>query len=354
MKMPSAYFQGLNYLLNEQPDKAIEVFVRVLEVNTETAETHLALGNLFRRRGEVERAIRIHQNLIARPSLDKTQRGQALLELGQDYLKAGLYDRAENLFIELKDDQQHKESALQLLLDIYQKEKEWQKAVEASRSLDRLSGKNHSEVIAHYYCEMAEDAMAAGDFSATDKFIKQALSANPSSVRASLLQGKSEARKGNDKEALKSWKRVEHQGFRFIGEVTRPIADAYRRMGDMGGMYRYFSDLTKRHSNVSIMLVFADIVRERDGIKAAEHFVIDWLRRHPTVHGLNRLIELNLLKAGDEDKTDLLLLKSIIGELCERQTGYKCQHCGFRGRALHWLCPGCNQWSTFVPVEDME
>jgi lipopolysaccharide biosynthesis regulator YciM len=358
MELPTAYFQGLNYLLNEQPDKAIEVFVRVLEVNSETAETHLALGNLFRRRGEVERAIRIHQNLIARPTLGKGQRGQALLELGQDYMKAGLYDRAENLFVELKGNQQQKQNALQLLLDIYQKEKEWAKAIEVSRNLDRVSGKNHSDVISHYCCELAEDAMAANDYSSAGKYVRQALSADPSSVRASLLQGNIESNKGNDKEALKAWKRVEQQGLRFLGEVAILIADAYRRLGDEAGLYRYFSDLVKHHNNVSIMLVFADIVLQRNGVKAAEQFVVEWLRLHPTVHGLYRLIELSLLKASEddngEDNKDLLLLRGIIGELCERQTGYVCQHCGFKGRALHWLCPGCSQWNTFKPIEDIE
>ena len=127
LDLPSAYFQGLNFLLNEQPDKAIEIFIRVLEVNSDTVETHLALGNLFRRRGEVERAIRVHQNLIARPTLGKEQRSQALLEPGQDYFKAGLFDRAENLFLELAEIRAHSEQALALLRHIYQQEKEWEK-----------------------------------------------------------------------------------------------------------------------------------------------------------------------------------------------------------------------------------
>ena len=147
--LPSAYFKGLNFLLNEQPDKAIEVFTQVLEVNSETVETHLALGNLFRRRGEVERAIRIHQNLIARPTLDREQRSHALLELGQDYLKAGLFDRAENLFLELAEIRLHSEQALRLLLRIYQQEKEWGKAISSARKLARLSGENMNSVIAH-------------------------------------------------------------------------------------------------------------------------------------------------------------------------------------------------------------
>src|SRR5436190_18436361 len=152
--LPSAYFKGLNFLLNEQPDKAIEIFIQVLEVNSETVETHLALGNLFRRRGEVERAIRIHQNLIARPTLNREQRTYALLELGQDYFKAGLFDRAENLFLELAEVRAHSEQALRLLLNIYQQEKEWDKAIQTGRRFARVSGKRMDDVIAQYYCEL--------------------------------------------------------------------------------------------------------------------------------------------------------------------------------------------------------
>src|SRR4030067_1079248 len=148
LDLPSAYFKGLNFLLNEQPDKAIEVFIQVLEVNSDTVETHLALGNLFRRRGEVEGAIRVHQNLIARPTLDKDQRTHALLELGQDYLKAGLLDRAESLFLELGEIRAAREAALRHLLHIYQQEKEWEKAGSVARKLARASGRKLAHVSA--------------------------------------------------------------------------------------------------------------------------------------------------------------------------------------------------------------
>src|SRR3990172_4271983 len=187
LDLPSAYFTGLNFLLNEQPDKAIEVFIRVLEVNSDTVETHLALGNLFRRRGEVERAIRIHQNLIARPTLDKEQRSQALLELGQDYFKAGLFDRAENLFLELAEIRAHSEQALRLLLHIYQQEKEWEKAISVVRKLARVSGRNMNSMIAHFYCELAEQDIARSNHPSARDRLGQALAADGECVRASIL-----------------------------------------------------------------------------------------------------------------------------------------------------------------------
>jgi lipopolysaccharide biosynthesis regulator YciM len=348
--LPSAYFRGLNFLLNEQPDKAIEVFTQVLEVNSETVETHLALGNLFRRRGEVERAIRIHQNLIARPTLDKEQRSRALLELGQDYLKAGLFDRAENLFLELAEIRLHSEQALQLLLRIYQQEKEWDKAISSARKLGRLTGRNIDSLVAHFYCELAEAALAKHDYGPARSYAKDALSNDRGCVRASILLGDIEAANGRYREAIKAWKHIETQDAHFLGEVADKIAEGYRRMGDEDGLYEFFRSALERHQLIGLILTFADIIKNREGIDVAEKFVVESLRRKPSVHGLHRLIELNLVEAKGSSKDDLMLLRNIIEELREQHQGYACQQCGFKGKSLHWLCPSCNSWSTIKPV----
>ena len=348
--LPSAYFRGLNFLLNEQPDKAIEIFIQVLEVNSETVETHLALGNLFRRRGEVERAIRVHQNLIARPTLDREQRTYALLELGQDYFKAGLFDRAENLFLELAEVRAHSEQALRLLLNIYQQEKEWEKAIQVSHKLGRVSGKRMDDIIAQYYCELAEHAFAKGNFSSARDFLRQALTADGNCVRASIVLGDVNSEEGRFRDAIDAWQRVEQQDAHYFGEVAHRIAEAYRRLNDEQGLYQFFSAALQRHAAVSLVLTFADIIKNRDGIKAAEKFVVESLRRHPNVHGLHRLLELNVEQAQGSAKTDLLLLQGIIEELRQQHQGYVCQQCGFRGRTLHWLCPSCSRWNTIKPV----
>jgi len=350
LDLPSAYFKGLNFLLNEQPDKAIEIFIQVLEVNSDTVETHLALGNLFRRRGEVERAIRIHQNLIARPTLDREQRTQALLELGQDYFKAGLFDRAENLFLELAEVRAHSEQALRLLLSIYQQEKEWDKAIQTAQKLGRVSGKRMDDVIAQYHCEFAEQALAKKNIGAAREALRRALAVDSGCVRASILLGDLEAEEGRDRAAIQAWQRVEQQDAQYFGEVASRIAEAYRRLDDAQGLYRFFSEALQRHASVALVLTFADIIKERDGVKAAEKFVVEWLRRRPNVHGLHRLLELNIEQADTGVRNDLILLKGIIEELRQQHQGYACQQCGFKGRTLHWLCPGCSHWNTVKPV----
>ena len=350
LDLPSAYFKGLNFLLNEQPDKAIEVFIQVLEVNSDTVETHLALGNLFRRRGEVERAIRVHQNLIARPTLDKDQRTHALLELGQDYLKAGLLDRAESLFLELAEIRAHSEQALRHLLHIYQQEKEWEKAVSVARKLARASGRKLDDMIAQFYCELAEQAYAKKNLAAARASLKHALDSDENCVRASILLGDIESAEGRFREAIKAWQRIEDQDDHYLGEVAGRIAENFRRLNDEQGLYDFFSAALQRHGGVALVLAFADVIKERDGAKAAEKFVVDWLRRKPNVHGLHQLLELNAELAQGAARQDLLLLKGIIKKLREQHLGYACQQCGFRGKTLHWLCPGCNRWNTIKPV----
>jgi lipopolysaccharide biosynthesis regulator YciM len=350
--LPSAYFKGLNFLLNEQPDKAIEVFVQVLEVNSETVETHLALGNLFRRRGEVERAIRIHQNLIARPTLEKEQRSQALLELGQDYLKAGLYDRAENLFLELAEIRAYSEPALKQLRHIYQQEKDWDKAIVVTRKLGRLSGVNQDGVIAQYHCELAEQLLARKNRGAAREQIQAALATDSNCVRASMLLGDLEAVEGAQRAAITAWQRIENQDAHYLGEVAGAIARSFRALEDEDGLYEYFRDALARHGGTALALTFSDIIRGRQGAEAAEQFVIEWLRRQPNVHGLHQLIELNLEEAEDAVKDDLRLLQGIIEDLREQHLGYACSQCGFRGKALHWQCPGCTRWNTIKPVAE--
>lgn len=350
--LPEAYFRGLNFLLNEQPDKAIEVFIKVLEVNSETAETHLALGNLFRRRGEVERAIRIHQNLIARPTLDREQRSLALLELGQDYLKAGLLDRAENLFSELVENRTYNEQALRWLLHIYQQEKEWEKAIETSRRLSRVTKTSMDNVIAQYYCELAEVKLNAGNNRDARLFLRKAFASDANCVRASILLGDLEVAEHRDPEAIKAWKRIEEQDPQFLGEVATRMADAYRRLGDEAGLYTYFDSALERQHGIGLMMVLVDLIKDRDGLDAAERFVVEWLRRNPSVHGLTRLIELNILQSEGSAREDLMLLKGIIEHLGEQQQGYACQHCGFKGSSLYWLCPGCNHWNTVKPIAE--
>ena len=238
--LQSEYYKGINYLLNEQPDKAIDAFIRVLEVDSETVETHLALGNLYRRRGEVDRAIRIHQNLIARPTLDPEQRNESLLELAQDYLSAGLLDRAEDLFREISASKDYKVQGLRQLIDIYEQEKDWDKATEAARELAVVTGSDLGQVVAQYLCEDAERSWAKRDGPGAFALLDEAMKADPACARANLIRGQIHVEEGDYASARDAYVAIENQDADYLPETIETLAI------DLDGLQYEWTDVPVR------------------------------------------------------------------------------------------------------------
>jgi len=353
LDLSSNYFKGLNFLLNEQPDKAIEVFIQMLEVDSETVETHLALGNLFRRRGEVDRAIRIHQNIIARPTLNRQQRAHALYELGQDYMSAGLLDRAESLFIELIDLSEYKTESLKQLLDIYEQEKDWASAIETAKKYAFNTGNKVGGVIAHYYCERAEKAFSEHDTQTARQMTKKAVVSDRQCVRASLLQAKLDVDAGDCKQAIRAYRNVEHQDPDFIAEVISPLGKCYRASSRLPEFKEYMQQILKKYGGVSIMLSLSELIKEEKGEKEATQFIIEQLRQRPSVRGLERLVDYNLQNAEGAARDNLQILNDLIKKLLTMRTFYKCISCGFEVKSLHWHCPSCKHWDTVKPLQDI-
>jgi lipopolysaccharide assembly protein B len=344
------YFKGLNFVLNEQPDKAIEVFIRMLEVDSETVETHLALGNLFRRRGEVDRAIRIHQNLIARPTLNREQRAHALLELGMDYMRSGLLDRAEGLFLELVDLNLHLTQAYTQLLDIYQQEKDWVNAITIARKLEVISGNPLNPIIAQFYCEGASSALQEGNIRVAKDQIRRAMSFDQNCVRASLIEASMYTQTGKIKQAIKSYKRVESQNSDYITEIIEPLYSCYRQLDRVDEFVEYLRMLVNIYGGISSLLMLTALISEREGENAAIRFISDELKNRPTVKGVDKLIEFALSRSEGETHEHLKTIKELTGQLIEGRPMYKCNSCGFDAKLLHWQCPGCKNWDTVKPV----
>src|SRR5262245_49438811 len=233
--LPRSYFRGLNFLLNEQPDKAIEAFLEAARVDPETIELHFALGNLFRRRGETDRAIRVHRNLVERDNLSEEQRLHALAELGQDYLKAGLLDRAEEIFVKLRGTSRNEE-ALRVLLEIYQQEKEWAKAIAIAEELPDHAGHEWIREVANFHCELAANALLNDQLEEGLKQLELALSVNRKCTRATILQGELALKQGDPAAAIEHWKRIEQQNPVYLALIADKLMEAYRAMGrqDMG------------------------------------------------------------------------------------------------------------------------
>jgi len=350
----SEYIKGLNYLLNEQQDKAIDVFIRMLEVNSDTVETHLALGNLFRKRGEVDRAIRIHQNLIARSTLSEEQRTDALLELGQDYMKAGLFDRAEGLFKELLEHNVHVSSALPLLLDIYQQEKDWENAIAIAGQMGFVGEQPARSVIAQFYCELAENARARGNVDNACALLDRAAEYNPHCARARLIRGCIAMQNGDCRQALAAFEQVIEQDIELLPEVLDDMHACHVELGSIDRMIEYLQRTITRYPGISPVLALADIMRSEKGSESAAAFIAGELGKRPSVRGLSRFIELSLAQSDGAVHENLLILKNMTDQLLENKPVYKCHDCGFCGRALHWQCPGCKHWNTVKPIHGVE
>ncbi|MDR3477617.1 MAG: lipopolysaccharide assembly protein LapB [Gammaproteobacteria bacterium] len=354
VNLPRDYLVGLNFLLNEEPDKAVDIFIKMLEVDSGTVETHLAVGKLFRRRGEVDRAIRIHQNLIARPQLDKSYREQSLFELGQDYLSAGVLDRAERVFLEVVGLKEYSVPALRALLDIYQQEKAWENAIQTAIKLGNSTKKNMQPVIAHYYCELALLARAKGQNEQANQNVKQALEADAQSVRASLLQARWDMEKGEYKSALRSLKRIKSQDADYLSEAIEALASCYEKMHEQERMVAYLMQVLDEYPKIPVVLILSERIRQWKGDKVAAKFVADYVRRYPSIGGLHLFINLYVSSTEGRARDDLLILQGLTHKLLADKPEYQCVSCGFSGKTLHWQCPGCKQWSSVKPVHSLE
>ena len=339
------YFQGLNYLLNEQPDKAIQVFLELADVNQETVETHLALGNLFRRRGEVDRAIRFHQNIIAKPGLLPDQRTQALLELGEDYMRAGLLDRAERLFAGLIESDEQTPSALRSLLEIYQQEKDWAKALEQADRLQQVEGTHQGGLMAQFCCELAEQALAEGDADLARKHLRQARRHDPESIRARFIMARMLAASGDDAGALDTYEEIAALDAEYIPALLDDYVAAAERAGALSRAREGLHGWHRDYDGISLVLKLTDWVAAEQGGREAGRFLAEALNRRPSVRGLDRLIDMrsagHLQAALGDD-----ILKAVAARLMARQPRYRCNHCGFSGHAHHWQCPSCRRWDT--------
>ncbi len=348
--LPRSYFQGLNFLLNEQPDRAIESFVDAVKVDPQTIELHFALGSLFRRRGETERAIRMHQNLIERDDLPQDLKLQALAELGQDYLKAGLLDRAEEVFNKLLDSAMVND-AKRNLLEIYQLEKDWEKAIAIAAELPDIASQNE---IAEYYCELAAAEMIRSRPDAASGFLKTALERNRKCVRASLLQGDIEVQQDRIEEAVACWQRIEQQDPTYMALVAQRLLDAFRKLARRDEGLQLLRGYLERYPSLDLLDVVFQLVLESEGPDAAYSMVRDELRRNPTLLGFDKLIEARLLVAPPEARADLDLAKSIVQGYTRRLARYRCDNCGFKARQFYWRCPACGGWETYSPKRTEE
>ena len=357
-ELPDAYFRGLNFLLNEQPDKAIDAFIDVVKLDPETIELHFALGNLFRRRGETDRAIRVHLNLAQRRDLDARQREHALYALGQDYLKAGLLDRAEETCDRLQGSN-HAAAALRHRLEIAQMVRDWPQAISLAQRLASDTGEDHGREVAHFRCELAAAALASGD---TDRFerarreIETAAAAAPGHARPLLLSGELAYAQGDPAQAIRHWSALTGENAPYLALVAHDWLAAHAAIGQSVRGINSLVDVHRGSPSVDTLAAIADALAQAQGAAAAIEWVEAELQRQPSLLGLEKLLELRAGCAEEARRAEIELSQRLIRPQATRLARYVCGRCGFKARQFYWQCPGCSRWESYAPrrTEEME
>ena len=346
------YLHGLNHLVNDDADKAIQAFTRLLEVDHDTVEIHLALGNLFRRQGEVDRALRIHQNLVARPNLDDQQRSHARFELARDYLRAGMLDRAEDLLREISGQPAFREQALSGLVSIYEQERDWLQALTTTRELEAVRGHSLRPVIAQYLCELADLERRRRDYPAAISHLRDAYGEYRECVRASLMQGEIEEATGNYESAVRLYRRVVDQDIEFVGEVIEPLARCYERLSRPGELLSFLEQIAAQYDGPAPRIAIAREFARNGDASRAQTYLAQALQSKPSWIGLDQLLQLTPATT-DPLQPSVDSMRNALKRVTDASPRYQCNQCGFHARVLYWQCPGCRQWNSVMPLKDV-
>ncbi|XOV89518.1 MAG: lipopolysaccharide assembly protein LapB [Pseudomonadota bacterium] len=351
------YYEGLNHLLNEEPDRAVATFIQDLEVNSDTLETHLALGGLLRRRGELEKAVVVHENILAHARLERDAMLNVRLELARDYLLAGLLDRAEGLLLPLCNEQGRiRTESLKLIIEIYEREKDWSRAIEMAKLLAvGTESEKYEQAASHYYCEIAEARLAKGRVEEARTAIREAIGHDSNNARTSLVLGRIDLAEGKFTDAIRALQRIREQNPVYVPESLDALVRAYEQSGlPQDELRAYLLDCLERTPSISIVLTLARSVREEKGDEAVSRFIANHLKKNPTIRGLTQLIDLHIDNTSGVAKENLSILRSFAEALVADKPAYRCNSCGFEGKKMRWHCPSCKDWETIAPIFGLE
>ncbi|MEM6050086.1 lipopolysaccharide assembly protein LapB [Erwinia sp. P7711] len=349
------YVTGVNFLLSNQQDKAVDLFLDMLKEDSGTVEAHLTLGNLFRSRGEVDRAIRIHQSLMESASLTYDQRLLAVQQLGRDYMAAGFYDRAEEMFSQLVDETDFRVGALQQLLIIHQATSDWPKAIEVAERLVKLGKDKQRMEIAHFYCELALQAMGSDDLDRAMSLLKKGESADRQSARVSIMMGRIHMAKGEYAKAMGHLQRVIEQDKELVSETLAMLETCYQQLNQPQAWAEYLQRCVEENTGAAAELYLSDVIEREEGGEVAQLYINRQLQRHPTMRVFHRLMDYHLHEAEDgRAKESLMVLRDMVGEQIRTKPRYRCHKCGFTAHALYWHCPSCRAWSSVKPIRGLD
>ena len=348
--LSSDYFRGLNYLLSDQQDKALPVFLRLVQVDNETIDTHLALATIYRRSGNLDRAIEVHQNLIARPSLSANYRSKALLELGRDYLAAGLFDRAEGLFNDVIKSGHNQQEARQFMLTIYQQEKEWSEAIKIAKALIQQGDDNLRPLIAQFYCEVSDQFFSKGNTRQAESSAKEALSYYPVCIRAMIIRIRNAVFLKKYKDAIKTIKLIDQTDLDYFPAILSDCLHSYRELGKLDELVKYLKHVETRRADLHLMETIVNLIVEVEGDEAAFKYLQGQLSKTPDINGLSTYMSLLNKQDSYSESSDIHNIRQILDKMKSNLSQYQCRKCGYTSGTLNWQCPSCNSWGEVKPV----
>ena len=349
------YSTGLNYLLSNQQDKAIDYLLEALKVEDDTVEAHFAMANLFRKRGELDRALKVHEHLVRHGNLPSKAKQQAIYELAKDFLSAGLYDRAETMFYKLLKSKVYTVKAQHALMQIYQSTKDWQQGIALQKSIKKSNDKRLLHELANFYCELATQAKEKDEYIATIELLENALQLDPKSCRANWLLAKVYEEHEQFEHASRSYKAIYLQDKEFFPDVIEPMHICYKNTGLEDEFFTFIGDVYKETGSTSALIKYLEFIQQQSDVQAANDFLLEALKRRPTIKGFKHFIKMQMADGTTERQAETLdVIKELISSYLSIRPRYTCRNCGFNSSTHYWACPSCHDWEQLKPVRGLE
>lgn len=349
------YYRGLNFLLSDQPDRAVDTLMKMINLDSDTVETHIAMGNFFRHRGELDRAIRVHQNLVSKQELSETQNLQALRELGKDYMLAGFLERAENAFLQLLDSEKHFLDAQRQLFSIYQTTKEWDRAIELGERMMNCHGDSDDlcNRISHFYCEQALKKIQKEEYKEAESSLQKAISADEHAVRPWLILGELAIKQTHYQQAFDYLKEVPVRDVSWFSEAVPLLERCAKELQSDEQLEALLEQYWQQCATSYLAKV--RLLANNKSTDEAEKVLFEQLSKTPTMKGFKTLMGFFIEdEVDDKTKESLTMVKGLVEEQIKLRPKYRCHSCGFSGRQIHWLCPSCKKWGVVKPIKGLD
>ncbi|GAA6171868.1 lipopolysaccharide assembly protein LapB [Colwellia sp. KU-HH00111] len=349
------YSTGLNYLLSNQKDKAIDSLLDALKVEDDSVEAHFAMANLFRKRGELDRALKVHEHLVRHGNLPTKDKQQAVFELGKDFLSAGLYDRAEKMFNKLLKSPDYGLKSLAYLLQIFQSTKDWQQGISHKKLIIKYKDKRLLHTLANFYCELATTALEKDKFIEVLELLEQALKLDPNSCRANWLMAKIYENHQQCELACQCYQDIYQQDKEFFPDVIESMQQCYLHLDAGSEFFKFIKKVYDETASSTALITYLGHVEKKHGHNKAKEFMLSALKRRPTIRGFKHFVKMQMNHTNDLDNnTSLDLITELISEYLKVKHRYSCRNCGFNSSTHYWSCPSCHEWEQLKPVRGLE